>query len=136
MIRTLARWLLALFFIGAGWNHFRDPAIYISMIPPYLPWPETLNSISGAAEIAGGLGILIPQTRHAAGWGLILLLIAIFPANIQMALHGLPQITIAPWILWARLPFQLVFIGWVYWTCLKRPTPSAGMKAKEPPAAK
>lgn len=127
MLKSLFRWLLAAFFILAGWNHFRDPQPYLSMMPPYLPWPELLNQLSGAAEVAGGLGILIPALRRPAAWGLIALLIAIFPANIHIAMNGWQGMNIASWILWARLPFQLLFIAWVYWTCLSQ-------SAKENPA--
>jgi len=131
MIRTLARWLLAVAFVLAGWNHFRQPAPYLSMMPPWLPWPEAMNLISGAAEICGGIGVLIPSLRRAAGWGLIALLIAVFPANLQVALHGWPGMSVPAWVLWARLPFQFVFIAWVYWTCLTvvaRPASSAHTK--------
>jgi len=78
-LRILSRYLLAAFFIVAGANHFRDPATYLSMMPPWLPAPEALNFISGAAEIFGGIGLLVSRTRNAAALGLILLLIAIFP---------------------------------------------------------
>jgi len=78
---------------------------------------ETTNQ-RRLAEIAGGLGVLFVPLRRAAAWGLIALLIAIFPANVHMAIDDLAGKGIAPWILWSRLPFQLVFIAWVYWTCL------------------
>jgi len=83
------------------------------MMPPWLPAQELLNAISGAAEIAGGIGILIPRTRKAAAIGLILLMIAIFPANIHVAMNGWPEIDMPRWILIARLPLQLVFIAWI-----------------------
>ena len=118
MLRKLSIAVLATFFILAGINHFHRPAMYLALMPPYLPFPEVLNLISGAAEIAGGTGVLMRPLRRSAGWGLIVLLIAILPANLQMALHGLPGVNIAPWILWLRLPFQLVLIAWVYWTCI------------------
>lgn len=111
-----SRLFLALFFIAAGVNHFISPAIYAQIVPPMLPWPEALAAISGAAEIAGGAGILWQRTRWVAALGLILLLIAVFPANIYAALNGV-QIAgreIPDWILWARLPFQPLLIAWVY----------------------
>jgi len=107
-------WLLALFFIAAGLNHFVNPAPYLAMMPSYLPSPNVLNWVSGAAEIAGGLGVLVAPFRRAAGWGLIALLVAVFPANLNVALHGWPGENIAPWILWARLPFQPLLIWAVY----------------------
>lgn len=116
-LRNLSRYLLAAFFIVAGANHFRDPAMYLSMMPPWLPAHEALNFISGAAEIAGGIGLLVSRTRNAAALGLILLLIAIFPANIHIALNGWPGMDIPRWVLWVRLPFQLLFLGWVLFSC-------------------
>jgi uncharacterized membrane protein len=116
-LRNLSRYLLAAFFIVAGANHFRDPATYLSMMPPWLPAHEALNFISGAAEIAGGIGLLVSRTRNAAALGLILLLIAIFPANIHIALNGWPGMDIPRWVLWVRLPFQLLFLGWVLFSC-------------------
>lgn len=115
--RTISRYLLAIAFTFAGANHFRTPDVYLAMMPPWLPAHEWLNWISGAAEIAGGLGLLIPRLRNAAGIGLILLLIAVFPANIQIALNGWPGMDIPQWVLIARLPFQLVFIAWVIFSC-------------------
>jgi uncharacterized membrane protein len=115
--KTLLRWLAALGFIAAGANHFRIAEVYMSVIPHYLPWPRALVDISGAAEILGGIGILIPKARVAAGWGLIALLVAVFPANIDMALHGYRSVS--GWLLWLRLPFQLVFVAWIYWTCCR-----------------
>ncbi len=86
-------------------------------MPPYLPWPVALVYISGACEIAGGLGVLAPRWRQAAGWGLVLLIFAVYPANIHMALH--PEIYAAHgiplWALYARLPLQFVLAAWAYW---------------------
>ena len=76
--------------------------------------------ISGAAEMAGGLAILVPRLRIVAGWGLIVLLVAVFPANLHMALHGWEGVQIPAWVLWARLPFQGLLIAWVWWTCIAR----------------
>lgn len=118
--REILRWLLGLLFIAAGINHFRSPGVYVSMIPPWLPSPALLNDISGGAEILGGFGILIPIMRRTAAWGLILLLLAVFPANLHVAIHGWPGAHFPQWVLWARLPFQAVFIVWVHFTCLSR----------------
>lgn len=122
--RTISRTVLAIAFIIAGANHFRSPETYLSMMPPWLPAHGLLNAISGAAEIAGGIGVLIPRTRRAAGIGLILLLVAVFPANIHSALNGMPGMDIPRWVLFARLPFQLLFIAWVAFSCdLRRSYP-------------
>lgn len=117
--RVISRIVLALFFIVAGLNHFRSPAIYLSMMPPYLPWPEELNLASGAAEIVGGIAVLITRVRCIAGWGLIALLVAVFPANLHVALHGWPEMNLSGWVLWARLPLQLLMIAWVFDSCLR-----------------
>jgi uncharacterized membrane protein len=116
-VRTISRYLLATFFIAAGANHFLTPELYLSMMPPWLPAPEALNLISGAAEIAGSIGMLIPRLRRASAIGLILLLLAVFPANLHLAIHGWPGMDIPGWALWLRLPFQLAFIAWVLFSC-------------------
>ena len=117
--RTFFRVLLAIFFVVAGANHFRVPDIYLGMMPPWLPWPRALVQISGWAEILGGLGVLVPFTRRFSGWGLILLLIAVFPANIHVALQGrMPGLEVSPLMLWLRLPLQIVFFAWVWWTAV------------------
>lgn len=109
----IARALCALFFVAAGIGHFVIPSFYLAMMPPWLPAHAFLVQLSGVAEIAGGLGLLIPRVRRVAGIGLIVLLIAVFPANIQM-LHnaraaGTPELG-----LWIRLPFQILLIWWVF----------------------
>ena len=119
--RVVARGVLAVFFVVAGANHFRAPGVYLGMMPPWLPWPEAMNAISGAAEILGGLGLLVPRARRFAGWGLVALLVAVFPANLHVALAGrMPGFGFSPLTLWLRLPFQLLFIAWVWWVALRR----------------
>jgi uncharacterized membrane protein len=126
--QTAARWVLALFFIVAGVNHFLAPEIYLGMMPPWLPLKAAANLISGAAEIAGGIGLLIPSLRRPAAWGLIALLIAVFPANIQVAVQGhMPGLENAPpALLWVRLLFQPVFVAWVWWVGLAKSKTSVG----------
>ena len=122
-LRAGARWLLAIAFVVAGAAHFVRPEIYLAMMPPWLPWPAALNLIAGGAEILGGVGLLVPRMRRAAGWGLIALLIAVFPANLHVALAGkMPGTDFSPTVLWWRLPFQAVFIAWVWWVALARET--------------
>lgn len=121
MARTIARWALALFFVAAGVNHFVMPEIYLGMMPSWVPAPQAANAISGVAEILGGLGVLIPATRRWAGWGLLALLVAVFPANVHVALEGeMPGTSFSPVILWLRLPFQVVFAVWIVWTTFSR----------------
>ncbi len=120
LTRIIFRWILAAFFIVSGMNHFRMPAIYIAMIPPWLPWPEGLNLIAGVCELMGGIGVLIPSVRLAAGWGLIALLVAVFPANLHVALVGhMPGYGFSPAALWLRLPLQAVLIAWVAWVAIR-----------------
>jgi len=126
-MQTLLRWLAAVFFVVAGIGHFVRPELYLKIMPPYLPTPALLVFISGVAEVAGGLGLLLPPVRRAAGWGLIALLIAVFPANYYMLQH--PELFgIAPWILWARLPLQTVFIAWIWFVALHSPRQTAAVK--------
>jgi uncharacterized membrane protein len=109
MLRPLA----ALTFTIAGLLHFLRPGMYEAIMPPELPAHRELVYASGVAEIAGGLGLLHERTRRAAGWWLILTLVAVFPANLHMALRADRYPGIPEGALWARLPFQLVFIAWV-----------------------
>ena len=112
--RQTGSWLIGMFFIVAGAIHFARPEPYLAMMPPWLPQPGLLVVVSGLAEIAGGLGLLIGQTRRLAAWSLIALLIAVFPANLHVALHGWPGTGFPAWVLWVRLPFQVIFI-WLVW---------------------
>jgi len=106
---------LSVFFVGAGANHFVTPDFYVPMMPPYLPAHLELVYLSGVLEILEGVLVLVPRVRALAGWGLVALLLAIFPANIHMALSPelFPDIT--AFALYARLPFQAFFIAWAYW---------------------
>jgi len=115
MRRALRRGIPGVLFIAAGMLHFLRPAMYQQIVPPQLGHQALLVAISGAAEIAGGVGLLIPATRRAAAYGLIALLVAVFPANVYMATDGARFAKIAPqWALYARLPLQLVVIAWMW----------------------
>ena len=105
--------VMGVLYILAGINHFRNPRFYLKMLEGFLPYPNALNIISGAAEIILGIGLMIPATRSISAWGIILLLIAIFPANINMALHT-EQWKFSPVALYVRLPIQLLLIWWAY----------------------
>jgi uncharacterized membrane protein len=106
---------LALLFIVAGLLHFIFPIPYLRIMPPFLPWPRTLVWISGAAEMAGGLGLLLPVLRRASAYGLALLLVTVFPANLYMAVTHVPfpGLMGRSWIQWLRLPLQIPLILWV-----------------------
>jgi uncharacterized membrane protein len=103
------------FFVLAGAMHFVVPRTYARIMPPYLPRHRELVYASGVAEAVGGIGLIPRATRRAAGWWLIATLIAIFPANVHMALHPeeFQQVPGGRATLWARLPVQAVFIAWV-----------------------
>jgi uncharacterized membrane protein len=103
-------------FVLAGTLHFVAPSVYKPMVPPWLPARRALVFVSGAAEITGGVGLMNSATRRLGGWWLIATLIAIFPANVHMATHSneYPTFPGGARALWARLPFQAMFIAWVY----------------------
>jgi len=124
MFRKISVILLAVFFIVAGANHFISAEDYLPLMPGYLPWPMALIYLSGAAEMAGGIGVFFPKWRWLAGWWLIAVLVAVFPANIHMLIHRPPIMDneLPLWILWARLPLQAVMIAWVYVVCLRKPS--------------
>lgn len=120
----------AVFFVAAGVMHFVIPAFYLAMMPPWVPAHALMVQVSGVAEIAGGVGLLVPALRRAAGIGLILLLLAVFPANIQMLLNaraaGSPELA-----LWLRLPLQVVFLWWVN-RVGRQPTTTRASAARAP----
>ena len=114
-LKTVLKWILGLMFVAGGINHFANPDPYIAIMPPYFPAPLTLVYVSGVAELALGILLLVPRFQRLAAWGLIALLIAVFPANIHMALHPELFSQIPPVALWIRLPLQGVLIAWAYW---------------------
>jgi uncharacterized membrane protein len=107
--------LMALFYIFAGYNHFARPEFYLRMMPPYIPYHDAMVFLSGVAELGLGVALLIPPLRVYAAWGVIALLIAIFPANVHMAVANVPFGDAPSWAAWARLPFQALFIAWAWW---------------------
>ncbi len=112
----------AIFYIVAGTLHFVKPDAYLKIMPPYIPWHVAMVRFSGACEILGGLGLLVPQTRRAAVWGLVALLIAVFPANIYVATNPIEAgaASIAPVLRWGRLPLQVLLIWWLLWCARPR----------------
>lgn len=111
---TWSQRLLSVAFIAAGTLHFLRPEYYEQIMPGYLPAHRELVLISGAAEIAGGVGVAFSRTRRAAGIWLIALLVLVFPANLNMALDPERFRSIAPILLWVRLPLQGLLIWWAY----------------------
>ncbi|MGI4887219.1 MAG: DoxX family protein [Janthinobacterium lividum] len=112
MLRLVSRYALAAVFVGAGLLHFLKPATYLRIMPPVLPAPLALVYVSGFFEIAGGLGLLFRATRWRAALGLVLLLVAVFPANVHMA-QVANQLHVPAWIGWGRLPLQALLVWWV-----------------------
>ncbi len=120
VMREVMKWTLALLFVAAGVLHFWMPDFYVRIMPPYLPWHLELVYLSGIAEIVLGILLLIPRFQRLAAWGLILLaltmlLIAVFPANLHMALHAELYPRLPPILLWLRLPMQGLLILWAFW---------------------
>ncbi len=122
VLRRTSLILLSALFVGAGIAHFAVPGFFAHIVPPYLPAPWALVYVSGVCEFALGLLVLVATVRRLAAWGLILLLIAVFPANVHMALHHVGFVDAPAWLpqptplgLWLRLPLQGVLIAWA-WT--------------------
>ncbi len=121
LLDTAKPWLkvlLSLAMAGVGILHFVRPKPFIRIVPAWLPNARALVLISGFFEIAGGLGLLLPLTQRWAAIGLVALYIAVFPANVNMAVNRIsldPNKPIPPALLWLRLPFQALFIAWAWW---------------------
>ena len=120
--KRIGWWLMGAFYLFAGLNHFLSPDFYIQIMPPYLPAHRELVELSGVAEFALGLVALVlalhvPRIRRWTAWGVIALLIAVFPANVHVALHDLPiggaGEGLGIWN-WVRLPIQALLIGWAW----------------------
>ena len=123
MIRAVVRVLLAVAMVAVGILHFVRPDGFVKIVPSFLPAPRALVLVSGFFEILGGVGLLVPRTRRAAAIGLVALYIAVFPANINMALNDIQPSDghIPGALLWLRLPFQLLFVALAWWTGDVRP---------------
>ena len=113
-IKTFSKYLLAVFMIVAGTMHFVNPKFFVKIVPPYLPLHYELVLVSGFFEVLLGVLLLIPRTLRLAAWGIVALLIAVFPANVYLYQHQdiLPASQIIHLL---RLPLQAVFILWAYW---------------------
>jgi uncharacterized membrane protein len=113
--KVVSQYLLGGAFILAGINHFLNSGFYLHIMPTYLPWHLFLVYLSGVFEILFGVLVFVPKLTKLAAWGLILVLIAIFPANLHMALNPEDFSAIPSSLLWLRLPLQVVLIAWAYW---------------------
>jgi uncharacterized membrane protein len=120
LLKRILLWVMAAFYVFGGFNHLINPDFYLAIMPPGLPNPEWLNLLSGLAEIVLGVYVLEPRVRVLAAWGIIALLIAVFPANVWVAIEnvGMPSgepgtgNAVANWI---RLPVQALFVVWAWW---------------------
>lgn len=114
MVLPYSLYLMAFLYILAGINHFRVPRLYVKMIPPALPAPKMINIVSGAAEIILGVLLCVPQLSSFAAWGIIILLIAVFPANVYMYTNDKAALGLPKWVRLLRLPLQLLLMYWAY----------------------
>lgn len=125
-------YLMAPAYVVAGVLHFVVPELYVQIVPPVFPAALALVYLSGLAEIAVGIGLLIPRTRRYAAWGTVALLVAVFPANVYMATHGVVVAGMpgggdpSGLVRWGRLPLQVVLILWALWYA----RPPAGADAR------
>ena len=107
--------VMSWFYISAGLLHFTNTNWFLQIVPPYLPFKLELVYVSGFFEIIFGLMLVLPSWRYYAGWGLVLLLIAVYPANIYLAQTNGAAMNTSALIAWVRLPFQFLFISIAYW---------------------
>jgi uncharacterized membrane protein len=116
--------VMSVFYVFAGVMHFVNPDFYLEIMPPHLPWHAALVFLSGVAEVVLGIAVLVPRTRRLAAWGIIALLIAVFPANLHMAVSQIrpehapefmKQSMNDPLMVWWRLPMQGVLALWAWW---------------------
>ncbi len=130
--RKIGLLLLPVFYVGVGVSHFTSPEDFVAIMPPYLPWHLELVYLSGAIEIALGLAVLPVATRDHAGWGLIALLVAVFPANIHMAINPEPFVEagVSLGFIYARLPFQFIFMYWAWWATRPEAEAAPGASAQ------
>lgn len=115
--QRVARIVLATFMVAIGLTHFAAPEGFVQIVPKALPAPLVLVYVSGVFEVLGGIGVLVARTRKLAGWGLIALFVAVFPANINMAVNHIEPVGthIPEALFWLRLPLQVLLIAWAWW---------------------
>ncbi|WP_133271180.1 DoxX family protein [Hymenobacter radiodurans] len=111
---TVSRYTLGLLLVVAGVLHFVVPTPYVRIMPPYLPAPLMLVYLSGLCEIGLGIGLLFRRTKRWAAWGTVALFIAVLPANVYMAQANDSLFHLPAWLVWGRLPLQLVLIAWTW----------------------
>lgn len=119
MIKTILKYLMAAFYVYGGINHFLNPDFYLAIMPPYIPAHGAMVALSGVAEIALGILILVPRTQILAAWGIIAMLVVFLPVHIHMLVNH--DLSMAPFpevgvtLLWLRFPLQGVLGLWAWW---------------------
>jgi uncharacterized membrane protein len=113
-LKTVSLYVMAAFYVGAGLAHFAMPKFFLRIMPPYIPWHRPIVYLSGVAEIGLGVLLVLPQYTTWAAWGIIALLVAVFPANLYHYTSGGAGMRVPQWALVLRLPLQLVLMGWAY----------------------
>jgi uncharacterized membrane protein len=128
-LKTISLFMLILFYLAGGINHFRNPDSYFKLIPSYLPYPTLLNILAGISEIGFALLLIPSRTRKFAAWGIILMLIAFLPVHISMigdAPLKLGSISVTPLLAWVRLLLlQPLLILWAWWHASDKTSPSS-----------
>jgi uncharacterized membrane protein len=122
--KNVLRYVLAFAMMFVGVSHFMNPEPFVRIVPAALPAPLVLVYVSGFFELLGGAGLLVARVRRAAAWGLVALYVAVFPANVNMALNHIslsPDHPIPAFALWLRLPLQGVLIAWAWWYTRREP---------------
>ncbi|MGB7922237.1 MAG: DoxX family membrane protein [Pyrinomonadaceae bacterium] len=120
-VKLTLKYLFGALFVLAGLYHFINPDYYVKIMPPYLPWHLFLVYLSGFFEVVLGIMLLVKKLVRVAAWGMIALLVAVFPANIHMAANPELYPEINPLALWVRLPLQAVLAAWAFWYTRSRP---------------
>lgn len=113
-IKVLGLVLMIILYLAAGINHFIRPGFYLAIMPAWIPFHAEMVFISGVAEVVLALLLIFPATRKPAAWGIILLLIAVFPANVQMMINYIKEGNPNTWISVVRLPLQILLVMWAY----------------------
>jgi uncharacterized membrane protein len=114
-VKSVSLAVMSILYVLGGSYHFISPGTYLKIMPPYLPAHLPLVYVSGAAEMGLGALLWVPRLRSLAAWGIVALLLAVFPANLYMYQQGGPAFDLPDWALLIRLPLQGLLIGWAYW---------------------
>ncbi len=129
--KSAVRLLVAVAMCAIGVLHFLRPAGFVKIVPPFLPAPLALVYVSGAFEVLGGAGLLVERVRRLSALGLIALYVAVFPANVYMAVAGIqpdPNVHVSAAAAWGRLPLQAVFIALAWWLARLPTGPAASRR--------